>query len=338
MLGITSIVVLLAILYFYSNIQKDNIEHIYIIENTSVNEKQEHFVYTYPVLDMVTINSWRQNGGFYRDLTLGSTGTDVFVLEKYLIAIGMELPKADDYFGTETQQVLLDYQKRNLILSSNGEFSGVTKSKIYQDLLYSYCPSNEFVEENDYILYPIDRTTNIEQQYVPPQLTVLSDDINTSGIICLRSDATAAYNFMYKSMKEDGLDVRVTSGYRRYELQDSLYDDERQSLYIYHSVAMPGHSEHQLGVAVDLAPQSLGYEPTTKSMKFTKEYEWLSKNAHLYGFVLSYPEGLEYITGYTYEPWHWRYVGVDIAINIYNSNITPVEYLKSLKIFTNLDY
>lgn len=336
MLGITMIIVLLAVFYIYSKIQIDNYEHISIVEKTSANTENESFVYTFPILDIVTINSWRQNGGFYRDLTLGSTGTDVFVLEKYLMAIGTNLSKADNYFGTETQQVISDYQKQNLILPSNGEFSGITKSKIYQDLLSSYCPNNEFAEENDYILYPIDRTNNIQQDYVPPKLTVLGSSVNTSGIICLRGDAAQAYTSMYNSMKEDGLDMKVTSGYRRYELQDSLYDYERQSLYNYPSVAMPGHSEHQLGVAVDLAPQSLGYEPTTKSMKFTKEYQWLSDNAHLYGFVLSYPEGLEYITGYTYEPWHWRYVGIDAATNIYNSKITPVEYLKSLKLFPNL--
>ena len=88
--------------------------------------------------------------------------------------------------------------------------------------------------------------------------------------------------------------------------------------------AKPGYSEHQTGLAVDVMGSNNDYN----KFEYTKEFEWMKSNAHLYGFILRYPKGKEHITGYKYEPWHYRYVG-DIASTIYNRNITLEEYKKS---------
>ena len=72
----------------------------------------------------------------------------------------------------------------------------------------------------------------------------------------------------------------------------------------------------------------MGSNNDYNKFEYTKEFEWMKSNAHLYGFILRYPKGKEHITGYKYEPWHYRYVG-DIASTIYNRNITLEEYKKS---------
>ena len=86
--------------------------------------------------------------------------------------------------------------------------------------------------------------------------------------------------------------------------------------------ARPGHSEHQTGLAIDLA----AFNSNLNNFEETKEYEWVKDNAHLYGFILRYPKGKEHITGYMFEPWHYRYVGTKVAKEIYEMDITFDEY------------
>jgi len=91
--------------------------------------------------------------------------------------------------------------------------------------------------------------------------------------------------------------------------------------------ARPGHSEHQTGLAIDIMGSNEDYNKFEESV----EFEWMKNNAHLYGFILRYPKGKENITGFKYEPWHYRYIGKKVATIIYNENITLEEYLKKLK-------
>ena len=89
--------------------------------------------------------------------------------------------------------------------------------------------------------------------------------------------------------------------------------------------ARAGHSEHQTGYAVDVttpavAQQNLG------AFEYTKEFTWMANNAHKFGFILRFPNGKSNITGYIYEPWHYRYVGVDAAKQIKEENLTLEEY------------
>jgi len=126
-------------------------------------------------------------------------------------------------------------------------------------------------------------------------------------------------------MKSIGLNIKAISTYRSYNTQQDLYNryvkkdgEEEADTYS----ARPGHSEHQTGLAID------AYNITHSYLNFdqTNEYAWLKNNAHQYGFIIRYPEGKEYITGYMYEPWHFRYVGEEIASYIYYNNITFDEY------------
>ena len=89
--------------------------------------------------------------------------------------------------------------------------------------------------------------------------------------------------------------------------------------------ARAGHSEHQTGLAVDVADISYDYD----NFENTKEFKWMKKNCYKYGFILRYPKAQFHITGFKYEPWHYRYVGKDTAFYLYKKNITLEEYKKS---------
>jgi len=326
--AVLGFVFFLIMAYFSS--EKNFVDDIVLDKIPDIKNEEPVFLYESPIIDVNILNIWRASGGFERDLSFGQSGLDVSVIKYYLLAKGYFVTLPIDYFDQSTVDAIKNFQLDNLILPISGEFSGVTKSIIYQDLVASYCPSKKkLINEIDFISFPISKVENIQKEYVPPDLTILSEKINTQGIICLREDAAFAYENMYEAILAQGMDIRVTSGYRRYELQEDLYNSSNQHYGAYPSLAKPGQSEHQLGVAVDIAPKSLNYTSTSKQMKYTKEYNWLIENAHLYGFVLSYPEGKEDITGYTFEPWHFRYVGVDLANLIKSSQLTPIEYLKN---------
>ena len=127
---------------------------------------------------------------------------------------------------------------------------------------------------------------------------------------------------MSNAAKKDGLHIYNVSGYRSYNTQKSLYNG-----YVSRNgqakadtfSARAGTSEHQTGLATDV-------NSVSDSFANTKEYKWLINNSYKYGFILRYPKGKEFITGYKYEPWHYRYVGKDVAKIIHEKNITYEEY------------
>ena len=130
-----------------------------------------------------------------------------------------------------------------------------------------------------------------------------------------------------KQMQADassiGLNLKLVSGFRSYQTQYNLYynyvaKDGQAKADTYS--ARPGHSEHQTGLAFDVGS-------TKGSFANTYEATWLAQNCHLYGFIIRYPKGKTNITGYIYEPWHIRYLGVDIATKVKNSGLTLEEYL-----------
>lgn len=135
--------------------------------------------------------------------------------------------------------------------------------------------------------------------------------------------AKQALNNLQQAAKNDGHSIPLVSGFRSYEKQKTLYNNyvakdgvELADTYS----ARPGHSEHQTGLAFDVGAIDDNYGNTPAGI-------WLTQNAHKYGFIIRYLKGKENITGYKYEPWHIRYVGIEHATNIYNANITLEEYL-----------
>ncbi|MEK3990847.1 MULTISPECIES: M15 family metallopeptidase [Robertmurraya] len=144
----------------------------------------------------------------------------------------------------------------------------------------------------------------------------------------MRQEAAVALENMFAEAKTSGIELYAVSGYRSYERQRIIFDaevkksGEEKAMQV---VAVPGNSEHQSGLAMDISAKSANLS-LTESFGETNEGKWLAANAHKYGFILRYPKGKETITGYQYEPWHFRYVGVDAAQTIFEKNITLEEY------------
>lgn len=144
----------------------------------------------------------------------------------------------------------------------------------------------------------------------------------------MRQEAAIALEKMFVEAKASGIELYAVSGYRSYERQRVIFDaevkksGEEKAAQV---VAIPGNSEHQSGLAMDISAKSANLS-LTESFGETTEGKWLAANAHKYGFILRYPKGKESITGYQYEPWHFRYVGVDAAQTIFEKNITLEEY------------
>lgn len=135
-------------------------------------------------------------------------------------------------------------------------------------------------------------------------------------------EAKAALDKMFAAAAQDGYKLWIRSGFRSYTTQKNLYQNyvkrdgataaDRYS-------ARPGYSEHQTGLAFDINNAS-------SSFNNTPEAKWLAANAYKYGFILRYPEGKESVTGYMYESWHYRYVGIEKAKTLFESGLTIEEY------------
>ncbi len=141
----------------------------------------------------------------------------------------------------------------------------------------------------------------------------------------LRKEAYEKFIDLFNAAKEDGLTIIISSAYRDYEYQDKLYNDYLIQLGQKKTdevAARPGFSEHQTGLTVDVTT----YGANTETFETFEEFTWLQNHAHEYGFILRYPKDKEYLTGYGYESWHYRYVGVEAATYIYEHNITFDEY------------
>lgn len=164
----------------------------------------------------------------------------------------------------------------------------------------------------------------MDSTYVPDQLEKISS-LYSAGERLLVREARIQFEQMAKDAKNQGYTIRAMSSYRSYQYQESLYnryveEDGVRKADTYS--ARPGYSEHQTGLVVDVDNHSSIYT----NFGNTKEFQWMMENAYKYGFILRYPEGKENITGYTYESWHYRYVGREIAWQMRKENLTFDEY------------
>ncbi|WP_061567901.1 M15 family metallopeptidase [Caldibacillus debilis] len=148
----------------------------------------------------------------------------------------------------------------------------------------------------------------------------------------MRKEAAEALERMFRAAAKEGIRLYAVSGYRSYERQKELFDAEvaeRGKELAVQAVAVPGQSEHQTGLAMDISSASNGFQLNEK-FEETLEGKWLFKNAHKFGFILRYPKGKEDITGYMYEPWHYRYVG-EYAETIYKNGWTLEEFFEQAR-------
>jgi LAS superfamily LD-carboxypeptidase LdcB/poly-gamma-glutamate capsule biosynthesis protein CapA/YwtB (metallophosphatase superfamily) len=254
----------------------------------------------------------------------------------------------DQYFSKDTMRGMffsVKYDGKNLIEKSNkiitlnkqfqpeGIFSIEDialkdKGEVKKIVTVFTCPkSNQ--KFDDMTLLNVGQTTALpDENYIPEFLTKL-DSASSTADICLTAKAKDSFESMLKKAREDGVIIKASSGYRSYKSQENIFNTIVQSGQsdALTSVAKPGYSEHQLGTTVDVSGASIGYISAASNFDGTPEDKWLKENAYLYGFIQSYPKDKETITGYKYEPWHYRYVGTEKANEIIKNNQTISEYL-----------
>lgn len=162
----------------------------------------------------------------------------------------------------------------------------------------------------------------LDENYSPSNMI----SISPYGSVKMVQTAALAFIELCDQAKEDGYTIMGISGYRSYQTQKNLYNrylqKDPQSVVDTYS-ARAGHSEHQTGLAIDVSSNNadiLTFEMSTS-------FQWMKENAHLYGFILRYQKGKEDITGYKYEPWHYRYVGKEIATLLHQTGMTYDEYV-----------
>lgn len=160
----------------------------------------------------------------------------------------------------------------------------------------------------------------IPEDYKIDQLVSVPERLHAkdSKVYLLDNRALEAYEEMENAASSEGVALTIVSAHRTHDFQANLYDryvSRNGKAEADTFSARPGYSEHETGLAVDLNQVDTAFEDT-------KAFAWLAENAHLYGFILRYPKGAENLTGYMYEPWHYRFVGKEVATQIKEEGIT----------------
>lgn len=225
------------------------------------------------------------------------------------------------YYKPENKQAYINYKVANKTLSyekvityvniglDRPFYTGITQTKDYSSLTALV---------NKYYALP--------SGYAPSVVNIPAEFDYAGGKNTLRQEACDAFVRLCSDAKAQGYTIRAKSTYRSFNYQNSLYNnyvkqDGKKEADTYS--ARPGHSEHQTGLAIDV----IGSKYTSiTSFDKEKEYPFVKENAHQYGFIIRYPENSTHITGYQEEPWHLRFVGVELATKLYNEKLTLDEY------------
>ena len=199
------------------------------------------------------------------------------------------------------------------------------------------------VDGKNIIQNPTNTLALVNKQYFLPDVYTPSDLIRPKIAFSfgeeqveksyLRKEAADALTKMFNEAKKASIELYAVSGYRSYSRQKAVFDAELRQFgekVAYKEVALPGASEHQSGLAMDISSKSNKLD-LTEGFADTMEGKWLADNAHRFGFILRYPKDKEGITNYEYEPWHFRYVGIKAATIIYKHKWTLEEYFNEVK-------
>lgn len=175
----------------------------------------------------------------------------------------------------------------------------------------------------------VNKNNKLKNDFIPDDLIKLDLKYSNEEKY-LKKEAALSFYKLSEDAKEKGYRIIIVSAYRSYTYQEKLFDyyvKEKGLNYALNCSAKPGHSEHQTGLAIDVEGSNFDYDLFEQSI----EFDWMKKNAYKYGFILRYPKGKEHITGFKYEPWHYRYVGEKVAKYIYENNLTFEEYFEVAK-------
>ena len=224
-----------------------------------------------------------------------------------------------DYYKETNKERYQKYQQKNPTMDLKQIIKNVNMNLDREP--YQYITETKYLNSN---IILVNKYYYLPNDYVPDNLENISRKYALSNMRLVK-EAKEAFENLSKTAQEEDLQIIAMSTYRSYNYQVNLYNrykkqDGEKKADTYSG--RPGHSEHQTGLAVDVYNKKEDYTNFHK----TKEYEWMLAHAHEYGFILRFPEGKEQETGYSYESWHYRYVGIDIATYIHDQNISFEEY------------
>jgi LAS superfamily LD-carboxypeptidase LdcB len=176
----------------------------------------------------------------------------------------------------------------------------------------------------------VNRYFRLANDFTPSDLSFVNVQSLNGSHLLRATAARAAEDLFDTAYVEEGHVLLATSGYRSFITQESTHNYWISVLGLEEArrvSARPGHSEHQLGLALDLSTHALGGY-LSEGFSSTPEGAWVRNNVHRFGFIVRYPQNREADTGFTYEPWHIRYVGVEVASEIFNSGQILEEFLE----------
>lgn len=195
------------------------------------------------------------------------------------------------------------------------------------DTIMKFYKNVKRIENPDHLLVLVNKNNRLDSTYIPKDLEKISIHYANEDKY-MRKVAKEAFEKMSEDAKKEGYRIVAVSTFRSYEYQKNLYEGyvkEKGVEYADLCSARKGHSEHQTGLAVDVEGENEDYD----FFEDSKAYLWMKDHAHLYGFILRYPQNKTSITGFKFEPWHYRYVGKEIATKIYEKKITLEEYIEN---------
>lgn len=184
----------------------------------------------------------------------------------------------------------------------------------------------------------VNKENLLASDYVPDELVTVNEPmgskIDKTYVNRLNAEVYRNFKLMQAAALKQGFEIFVDSSYRTYAYQETVFNSVAVEKGLDHAlqyVAPPGGSEHQTGLAFDVIFRRNG-EMIEEQLETDPEIIWLYENSYKYGFILRYPKGKEKITGFNYEPWHFRYVGKELALELHEKDITLEEYYELKKI------
>jgi zinc D-Ala-D-Ala carboxypeptidase len=193
------------------------------------------------------------------------------------------------------------------------------------------------IQNSTNVMALVNKDFYLPEDYTPedlvrPNVTFSFGEVEIEKSL-MRKEAAEALEKMFSAARANGIELYAVSGYRSYSRQKSLFEAEVNRVGIEkaaEAVAIPGASEHQSGLAMDISSKSNKFY-LNEAFANTPEGKWLKDNAHRFGFILRYPKEKIDITNYMYEPWHFRYVGIKAATIMYDHKWTLEEYFNEVK-------
>lgn len=243
----------------------------------------------------------------------------------YLVNNNIEYPYSDKLVNVVKNKYFIS-NRLDRYMNYNSDDVNTIITNVNSNLDYQFYTNIQKTDTSKGLLLIVNKYYQLDKDYYYGELVTMDKAYDNKNGSKLNKTAYEAFKKLVDDAEKEGYHIRNNSAYRSYNTQSGLYNNYKSDNGLTWAdkwSARAGHSEHQTGLALDVGVKN---EFSLGKFESSKEFTWMKDHAHLYGFILRYPKGKEYITGYGYEPWHYRYVGVDVAKYIYENNITYEEY------------